>query len=196
MFLTLIASQMGFPSGYGGRVEMYIYPDTNLGYISRYLEQNDSVKLDFCEFPDAEKSFSIQVSPIPPTDGLLLSATSKIVHIEVNINLYKESDFYVCKLLELVEFLHGNGYKIYLHNLNTYIFVDRDILQLGQHALGKGISYVQKKLSDGQMIRLATTITGYIKINTLMLNECSMRLDPAFAIELLRSMGWEVSPIY
>ena len=190
--LLLIMFQMDFPLSHGDRTEIYIYPETNLRSIIRYLVQGNVVKLDFCESPDAEKSFSILVSSIPPSPALP-SATTKVVHVEVNIELYRESDFYVCKLLELVECLHENGYRVYLHNLNTYIFVDGDILQLGRHEFCKEGHEKSNKSNDRQMIRLATAIKSYVKISTLMLNECSIRIDPTFAIELLRSIGWKVS---
>lgn len=190
--LPLIVFQIDFLLSYGDRIEMCIYPETNLRSIIPYLAQGDVVELDFCEFSDAEKSFSILVSPIPPSPTLP-SATSKVVHIEVNIDLYRESDFYVCKLLELVECLHENGYRMYLHNLNTYIFVDGDILQIGTHEFGKEGHEKSNKSNDRQMIRLATAIKSYVKISTLMLNECSIRVDPTFAIELLRSIGWKIS---
>ena len=183
---------MDFPLSYGDCIEMYVYPETNLRSIIRYLAQGDVIKLDFCEFSDAEKSFSILVSSILPSSALPVS-TSKVVSIEVNIDLYRESDFYVCKLLGLVECLHENGYRVYLHSLNTYVFVDGKVLQLGKHEFCKEGHEKSNKLNDRQMIRLATAIKSYVKISTLMLNECSIRVDPTFAIELLRSIGWKVS---
>ena len=125
-----------FPSklllGHGDRVEMWVSSDAVLKSenIIEILRQEDIVSLDFCPSENIMEAFRIDICPA------FLSSfpwiTSNVVYIEVNMALYEESDFYVCKLLELIVLLHENNYKIYLQNLDTYIVVDENIRHLAK----------------------------------------------------------------
>ena len=186
MFIMVVVLRSNLLELSGGRVEMRVGVDEALEAesIIHILRQGDTVTLNFCPSENIMEVFRIHITPV--SVGL---PTLQVAHIEVDMHLFKTSDFYVNKLLALVELLRNAKHKIYLQNSNTYLFVNDDILELGQCERCNA----QKSINDEQMIRLAIFIKDAEKINTLMLPESAIQIRPVFALELLRAMGWKIT---
>ena len=198
-FKTLLLFTIALPVrlAQGDPVEIYVYPDSireDLEGMVRYLEQKDKVTLDFYESQESDKSFSIETSLVALSSAAFPSSLGalKVINIEVNVNLYGNSDFYISMLLEFVKFLIHKGYRVYLHHLNNYIFADESTLQLGQHDLDyyQHTDKEERELSDMQMVWLAVNILEDNGINTLMLNKSKIRISPRQKDLLFRAVGY------